>query len=85
MGTECPHLARVSNARPRKRSSLAESNRVRSFDISRAQAQPGVFNSMSTKCVHAPNNRAKAQLTAAVRPGSPRVCPCCNTCNTSFN
>jgi hypothetical protein len=31
MGTECPHLARVSNARPRKRSSLAESNRVRSF------------------------------------------------------
>jgi hypothetical protein len=39
MGTECPHLARVSNARPRKRSSLAESNRVRSFDISRAQAQ----------------------------------------------
>lgn len=49
MGTECPHLARVSNARPRKRSSLAESNRVRSFLELSAQ---GVQNYMTTKCVH---------------------------------
>ena len=60
MGTECPHLARVSNARPRKRSSLAESNRVRSFLELSAQ---GVQNYIDNTVCSRPNNRAKAQLT----------------------
>ena len=60
MGTECPHLARVSNARPRKRSSLAESNPECDHFV---ELRLRVFNSMSTKVCSRPNNRAKAQLT----------------------
>lgn len=56
----CPHLARVSNARPRKRSSLAESRTECDHFV---ELRLRVFNSMSTKVCSRPNNRAKAQLT----------------------